>query len=537
MIRPFGGVQVAASDSGETVVMWDSPTGTQAAFGTPGGTFTTPAAIAPGRGLSARSPLAMDGAGNVVIVWEQIDQHNCGKYGCDEDSLGVFAVTRPAGGTFGAPVRLAWPQPRLKASPQLVMNRAGDWVVLMSIGDARVVGAGKGATSPSSFSGLQAPGLAITRFSPVNAAGIDEAGNTTFSGRDAADHPVTIVRRPDGTLTDYTVLDDAAVAQSDGLKVGVGPHGHAVAVWAVGGFWRWAARAPGGTFGPPVTSNVASDRNYPPEWIGVDDQGRTIMVATFNRVWPAPVELQTRRGTVSAPFGDPVTMTAPNSDGGGPSHFAMGGGGNAVVAWFDPARYANRSARAAIVTDGGPFSSPLRVPIDSEAGELPSVAIDGAGRAVLGWTQSSGNVQRVLVAALTSTTVAGPTAVAQGTLTPAPPIQGRAAARSSQVLRIRSDATVRPVLTCVSPLASCVGTLRIDVRPAPGAKRIRLGSHRFVFSRGRAAPVVVRVTRAARRAARRRSLKGVITVTTRVDRAEGVAFTDVVSVTVRRTRR
>jgi len=348
---------------------------------------------------------------------------------------------------------------------------------------------------------------------------------------------VTIVRRPDGVLTDYTVLDDAVVGLSDGLKVGVGPQGHAVAVWAGGGFLRWATRLPGGTFGPPMTSGVASDRNYGPEWVGVDDEGRTIMVSTFNPVGPAPAELQARRGTVSAPFGDPVTVTAPNSDPGGPSHFAMGGGGNAVLAFLDTQHYADRIARAAIVTDGGPFSSPLRVPIDSEAGALPSVAIDGAGRAVLAWTQSSGTVQRVLVAAVTSTAVAGPTAVAQGTLTPAPPIQGRAAARKGQVLRIRSDGTVRPVLTCVSPLASCVGILRIDVRPAPGARRIRLGSRYFVFARGRAAPVVVRVTRAARRAARRRSLKGVITVTTRVNRAEGVAFTDVVNVTVRRTRR
>jgi hypothetical protein len=45
------------------------------------------------------------------------------------------------------------------------------------------------------------------------------------------------------------------------------------------------------------------------------------------------------------------------------------------------------------------------------------------------------------------------------------------------VLRIRADRTVRPVLTCVSPQASCTGTLRIDMRPAWGVKRIRLGSH------------------------------------------------------------
>jgi hypothetical protein len=62
----------------------------------------------------------------VVIVWEQMDQYNCGKYGCDEDSLRVFAVMRPPGGTFGAPVRLAWPQPSLKASPRGSRARRGE---------------------------------------------------------------------------------------------------------------------------------------------------------------------------------------------------------------------------------------------------------------------------------------------------------------------------------------------------------------------------------------------------------------------------
>ena len=511
MVRPFAGVQIAAADSGETVVVWSARTGTQAAFGTPGATFTAPATIAPGSASSALgSVLAMDGAGNVVIVWESINAYNCDKYGCTEDSLGVFAVTRPAGGAFGATVRLAPPQPSRKARPQLVMNRAGDWVVLMTVGGTRLVGAGRGATPPSSFAALAALGFEGGTFATITAAGIDEAGNTTFASRDGAGHPATIVRRADGSYADYTVLDDATIHSTD-LRVGVGPAGHAVAVWPGGGFLRWATREPGGTFGPPVTSGVASERNYPPARIGVDAQGRTTMVAAPNPVFPARFELQVRRGTVTSPFGAPVTVTAPDRDHGGGPRFAIGAAGNAVLAWFDTERFANRVARAAIATDGGPFSAPVTVPTDRAAGdsaELPSVAIDGAGRAVLGWTESTGTVQRILVAALTPTAVAGPTVVAQGALTPAPSIQGRASAPKGQALRISSGGTVRPRLTCVSPLASCKGTLRIDVRPKPGAKRIRLGTHRFTFSRGRSARVTVRATRAARRAAARRSLKG-----------------------------
>ena len=350
------------------------------------------------------------------------------------------------------------------------------------------------------------------------------------------------MRRADGSYADYTVLDDAAIVGSD-LRVGVGPAGHAVAVWPGGGFLRWATREPGGTFGPPVTSGVASDRNYPPERIGVDAQGRTIMVAAPNPVFPARFQLQARRGTVSAPFGEPVTLTAPDRDnGGGLTRFAIGAGGNAVLAWFDTQRFANRVARAAIATDGGPFSAPVSVPVDAEAYgavEPPSVAIDGAGRAVLGWTESAGTVQRVLVAALTPTAVAGPTVVAQGALharaldpgTGLGP-QGPGAAHpfgrhgaAGAHVRLAAGVVLRDAAHRRAPEAG---------RQAHPAGQPSL----HLLARDRSAPVVVRVTRAARRAAARRSLKGRITVTTTMcQRVDGVAFKDAVGVTVRRTRR
>jgi hypothetical protein len=100
------------------------------------------------------------------------------------------------------------------------------------------------------------------------------------------------------------------------------------------------------------------------------------------------------------------------------------------------------------------------------------------------------------------------------------------------VLRIRPDGTLRPRLRCVSTGPSCSGTLRIDVRPAPGRERIRAGTHRFLFKPGRSQRVTVRVTRAARRAAARRSLKGTITVRTTVQ--AGGSIKDVATVTVRR---
>jgi len=470
--------------------------------------------------------VVMDTAGDAVVVWEPVLSYNCAKADCAQDSLGVFAALRPAGGSFGPAVRLSAKQPGVQARPQVAMNRAGDWIVAMSVAGQTVVGAGRRATPPDGFAALPLPSL------HDGALAIDEAGNTTFGGTDAANHPATIVRRADGSFGELTVLDDASLL-GRGIAIAVGPQGHALAVWPGGGFLRSAARLPGGSFGAPVSSGVAAGN--PPESIGVDGQGRTIMVLQPTPVFPARFELHVRRGSVGAPFGEPERLTAADRDIGGPTRFAMAGGGNAVLGWLDTDRFRDRVAQAAIAGDAGPFSRPLALARGAGGSiDIPDVAIDGTGRAALAWTSVSGDVQRVLAASLSSTAVAGPTVVAQAPLVVPRIAQGLAKAPPRQILRVRADGTVRPHLTCAG--ATCSGTLRIDVRPAPGRRLVRLGTHRFLFKAGRSQRVVVRVTRAARRAAARRSLKGTITVgTARV--GGGGAIKLVAAVTIRRTRR
>ncbi len=522
---PFYAPQVATADGGDAVVVWQAPAGIQAAIGTPGTPFGAPVTLAPANQGSSSLAVVMDAAGDVVVGWEASNFYNCAKDVCQQDSLGVFATLRPAGGSFGAPVRLSAVQRGVLARPQVAMNRAGDWIVTMSVAGQTVVGAGRRATPPDGFAPLPLPNL------HDGALAIDEAGNTTFGGTDAANHPATIVRRADGSFGELTVLDDATLL-GRGIAIAVGPQGHALAVWPGGGFLRSAARLPGGSFGAPVSSGVAAGN--PPESIGIDGQGRTIMVLQPTPVYPARFELHVRRGTVGAPFGEPERLTAVDRDIGGPTRFAMASGGNAVLGWLETDRFRDPVAQAAIAGDAGPFSRPLALARGTGGSiDSPDVAIDGAGRAALAWTSVSGNVQRVLAASLSPTAVAGPTVVAQAPLVVPRIAQGLAKAPARQILRIRADGTVRPKLTCTG--ATCSGTLRIDVRPAPGRRLFRMGTHRFLFKAGRSQRVVVRVTRAARRAAARRSLKGTITVgTARV--GGGSAIKLVAAVTIRRTR-
>ena len=160
--------------------------------------------------------VVMDTAGDAVVVWEPVLSYNCAKADCAQDSLGVFAALRPAGGSFGPAVRLSAKQPGVQARPQVAMNRAGDWIVAMSVAGQTVVGAGRRATPPDGFAALPLPSL------HDGALAIDEAGNTTFGGTDAANHPATIVRRADGSFGELTVLDDASLL-GRGIAIAVGP--------------------------------------------------------------------------------------------------------------------------------------------------------------------------------------------------------------------------------------------------------------------------------------------------------------------------
>lgn len=339
---PFNNPQVATADSGETVVVWQAAAGIQARIGTPGMPFGTPVTIAPPNQGGSSIAVVMDAAGDVVVVWEASNSYNCAKDGCQQDSLGVFAALRPAGGSFGAPVRLSAVQRGVLARPQVAMNRAGDWVVAMNAGAQTVVGAGRRATPPASFAALPLPTL------HDGGLAIDEAGDATFGGTDAQMHPATIVRRADGSFGELAVLDDASLF-ARGIALGVGPQGHAVAVWPDGGFLRSSKRLPGGGFGAPVSSGVAASR--PPESIGVDGQGRTIMTLQPTPVFPGRFELHVRRGSVNAPFGAPERLTAADRDVGGPTRFAMASGGNAVLGWLETDRFRDPVTQVAIAGD------------------------------------------------------------------------------------------------------------------------------------------------------------------------------------------
>jgi len=522
--NPFGSVQVATADSGETAVVWRTAGGAiRTAIGTPGTPFSAPVTIADDQPLTSGPAVAMDAAGDVVIVWEAYALSDCGKYGdCAHTSLGAFAAIRPAGAPFGAPVRLARAQPRTVADPRLAMNRAGDWVVTMNVGASTVVGAGRGATPPGGFTTLPMP-------SAPHAFALDGSGAATFAGVDASGRPVTVVRDPGGAFVAPQILDGPTTAQL-GVRLGVGPRGDALAIWPAGHEMHWAARPEGGSFGatgalgPTPISSVAAVA------VGVDGQGRTMTILPPYAPFAASVPLVVLRGTTAAPFADAETLTAPAQSLVSSPSFALGAGGTASVGW--PAG-GDSSGQLSVAFDGGAFAPPLGL---GPGTSLPAVAVDAGGRVAAAWTATTGGAQRILAATFAPAGLAGSSIVTEAPLItrtlPPLPLTAVAFATASQRLAIRADGTVRPELRCISR-TTCRGELRIDVRLRPGGRSIRLGTHRFVLRALSVRRVTVRATRAARRAALRRSLRGTITVRTKMP--SGSQPTGRASVTIRRT--
>ncbi len=497
----------------------------QAAIGTPGRSFAAAQTISPPSTHTAQPRVVMDRAGNVVVVWEDVVCIEGYKGTCDgHTSQGVFASVRPANGTFRAPVRLS-PVQNGTADPLLAMNRSGDWIVVMRSGAETVLATASDAASPVTWSVLGKPGLR------VDAVALDGSGNATLAGANGDRHPAMIVRSADGTIGDVSVLDDAQI-HAGGLRLGVGRAGHAVAMWAGGGFLRFATRQPGGGVGPARSSGVPAD--HAPGPIGVDDRGRTRTLLSPTPTFPARYVLQVARGTVDAPFGEVVTVSDPGRDAPAPVEFVSSGSGDAALLWRESDRGRDPSVHLAIATDGGPLHA-LR-PLTAAAGETlqsADLALDDTGRIVLASTSLSADRQRIVAAALSPTAgaVAGPTVVAQARL---PDPQPRASAPRGQVLRIRSDGTIRPLLRCVSPAMSCRGMVRIDA-PAAGGRRVRAGSARFVHRAGSSRRVTIRIRRATRRAARRRTLT--CTITVRTPKISGGYLRATTTLTLRRLRR
>ncbi len=109
--------QVAMDAAGDTTVAWASSEGMRITTRQAGGSFGKPLELLKGSLLAESSPVvAMDDRGDGTVVW--VEGGVAGTF--------ILGSTKPAGGTFGAPIFLATSSPSVPESPGLPVNVAMD---------------------------------------------------------------------------------------------------------------------------------------------------------------------------------------------------------------------------------------------------------------------------------------------------------------------------------------------------------------------------------------------------------------------------
>ena len=406
-----------------------------ASYRPPGGRFGRPRAISPGRAAATRPRVALDGAGNATVVWE-VDElrSNLGQ------AVGsVVAAVRPAGGRFGAPQRLSARSQRA-ARPDIAVDEAGNAVVVWQRrveppGGYRftpaayevqaAVRSGRGRFGPpQTLSGRSLPvsrGPASTpvplEMDPV--AAIDTAGGEAIAlwtradgtSRTCCTREEAAARAPGEAFARPTALSEAtefgAVAGHDleldrtgralalwsrfdgatedccyrieaavrppseafqaprilsgpGRRMGFGPagalaaDGEAVAVWGsdepgedgggcIRGRIEGSASPPGGGFTAPQVLSAAHRSTSGPE-LAMDADGNSVAVwarvtrEAFNErgdCAPASFRIESAARPAGGAFGEPAAISSPAAGRGDVPRIAPGPGSTVIAVWID----------------------------------------------------------------------------------------------------------------------------------------------------------------------------------------------------------
>lgn len=314
--------------------------------------------------------VAMDAAGDAVVVWQRDDGAN----------KRVQASLRPAGGAFSAPTDLSLAG-RDATTPKVAMNANGDAIAVWLRSD------GQNARVQVAF--CPAGGT----FGP--AVDVSEAGRDAFvpsASLDAAGNAVMVWVRSDGTSnraqaavraragTVSTPVDLSAAGQvASHPQIGVDAAGNATAVWEASGRVKGAVRPAGGTF---AAVDVAPDAITVTPALAVAPDGAAVL--GWNRiVGTNQVQVQAALRAPGGGFGAPVDLSAISS-AAGPVSVAINAKGDVAVGWETfPGGFASILPQASARLAGGTFSAP--VDLTDDYGAATKVSITADGTAIAGW--------------------------------------------------------------------------------------------------------------------------------------------------------
>jgi PKD domain-containing protein len=330
----FGTPQAAIDGAGGAVVVWQEPQGSglntivQAAVGPAGGSFAAPQRLSQSGSVSIQPQVAMNAAGDAVVVWEHLVNQ----------TMVVQATVRPAGGTFSAPVNLS------------------------------------------------AAGL----MGPLPRAAIDGAGNVTVVWQQWGPESAIVqaaTRPAGGTFSAPTDL--SAPGNVSGAQVATNA-GETVAAWGrVDSTPSWivqaATRSAGGAFSAAADLSAAGHGGVDPQ-VGVDAAGNA--VAVWSRFDGTSRVVQVATRPAGHPFGAPTDLSLAGRDALVPG-LAVNPAGDAVVAW-QRSNGTNTIVQSAVARAGAGFAPAADLSLAGRDATAPDIGIDADGDAIVGWQRSDG---------------------------------------------------------------------------------------------------------------------------------------------------
>lgn|GEM_PF-2159252 len=384
--EPNQAPDVAMNQNGDVAAVWVTAAGiVQLSVRPAGGLFEAPVNVSAAGAGNAH--VAIDAAGGVVVVWE---------IPAATPPSTVQAAVRPAGQGFQPIQTLSTPGDEAR-EPQLAMDGAGNvvvvWLKTAGIVQASVRAAGGSFVGPFTISTLTP--LPVEQAQQGPQVAIDPAGNATVVWTNTNLRVRAVMRRAGASFAGATFSTAANVFNGPlgvlGARVAMNPAGEAVAVWQTvqgGGnsTVNSASSFGGAAFGTMALVSPTGQNLTSPQ-VALSQSGEAIAV------WQRLVSAG--NNSVQSAIRSPAGAWAPRGDLPNVSaipqaprpQIEMNAAGDAIAAWLGTTG-SNAIVQSVTRPAGGTFSlTPTNV---SEAGvdaRPPLIAIDGEGDGAAVWVR------------------------------------------------------------------------------------------------------------------------------------------------------
>ena len=328
-------------------------------------------------GVEGSTPaVAIDDQGNVVTVWRQ----NTGPH------PRIYAATRHAGGSFGAPVAVS-AEGEEATEPTVAVDAAGETTVvwLSNDGTSEVVQAATAALGGTYSSPATLSGDGVNASDPH--VTVDQSGDTVVAWTREGDLNVATRQAGRSFPAPYPGGDGEVLgelASSSTPHIVVDEAGEALAVWKAPSGSVRAMRRPAGVpaFGPGETLAVTTGLPS----AAMNESGEAVVA------WPSGLGVEVTTATPGAAFGAPTPIELLSGFVPAAAQVAIGARGNVAVEWeattTEKGGWWSRRAGSSR-PPGGSFAEPTSL----GTGDTPvegslAVASDSAGDMIGVWTSS-----------------------------------------------------------------------------------------------------------------------------------------------------